>query len=51
MTPMYREPLGADMLRRARRSSRPTSRPPSFADATLAWLERHYRPETTVGGA
>jgi len=50
LTPMYRQPLGppvTDALA-ALAGSLPTS---EFRDATLAWLERHYRPEATVAGA
>ena len=50
LTPMYRQPLGpavADALA-ALAGSLPTS---EFRDATLAWLERHYRPEATVAAA
>ncbi len=44
LTPMYRQPLGEASCRRWRRS-RPDLPPSEFRDATLAWLERHYRPE------
>jgi bacillithiol biosynthesis cysteine-adding enzyme BshC len=50
MAPMYREPLGADITAAlaALRADLPGD---GFADETMAWLERHYRPEYTVGGA
>ena len=50
MAPMYREPLGADILTAlaALKADLPGD---GFADETMAWLERHYRPEYTVGGA
>lgn len=50
LTPMYRQPLGEgvrpalDLLA----AGLPAS---EFRDATLAWLERHYRPEATVAGS
>jgi bacillithiol biosynthesis cysteine-adding enzyme BshC len=50
LTPMYRQPLGdavvpaLEMLA----AGLPVS---EFRDATLAWLERHYRPEATVAGS
>ena len=50
LTPMYRTPLG-DGVRPALEqlaAGLPTS---EFRDATLAWLERHYRPEATVAGS
>lgn len=50
MAPMYREPLGPDILAAlaALKADLPGD---GFADETMAWLERHYRPEYTVGGA
>ena len=50
MTPMYREVLGADIVTAlaALRSDLPGD---GFAEETMAWLERHYRPEATVGSA
>lgn len=50
MAPMYREPLGADITAAlaALKADLPGD---GFADETMAWLERHYRPEYTVGGA
>ena len=50
MAPMYREPLGTDILAAltALRADLPGD---GFAEETMAWLERHYRPEFTVGGA
>ena len=50
MAPMYREPLGADILT-ALATLKADLPGDGFADETLAWLERHYRPEHTVGGA
>jgi bacillithiol biosynthesis cysteine-adding enzyme BshC len=50
LTPMYRTPLGEgvrpalDQLAAGLPSS-------EFRDATLAWLERHYRAEATVAGS
>jgi bacillithiol biosynthesis cysteine-adding enzyme BshC len=54
LTPMYRLPLGEGV--RAALDQLAAGLPASeFRDATLAWLERHYRPDTTVaesyGGA
>ena len=50
LTPMYRQPLGPAVT--DARASLAASLPSSeFRDATLAWLERHYRPEATVAGA
>jgi bacillithiol biosynthesis cysteine-adding enzyme BshC len=50
LTPMYRQPLGPDVVPALEQlaAGLPTS---EFRDATLAWLERHYRPEATVAGA
>ena len=50
MAPMYREPLGPDILTAlaALKADLPGD---GFADETMAWLERHYRPEYSVGGA
>ncbi|MBP2647726.1 MAG: hypothetical protein H6Q77_1350 [Gemmatimonadetes bacterium] len=50
MSPMYREVLGADIatVLGALKGDLPGD---GFADETVAWLERHYRPEATVGGA
>jgi bacillithiol biosynthesis cysteine-adding enzyme BshC len=50
MAPMYREMLGADIVPAlaALRADLPGD---GFADETMAWLERHYRPEHSVGGA
>jgi bacillithiol biosynthesis cysteine-adding enzyme BshC len=50
MAPMYREPLGADIVPAlaALKADLPAD---GFADETMAWLERHYRPEYSVGGA
>src|SRR5258705_341392 len=54
LTPMYRLPLGEGV--RAALDQLAAGLPASeFRDATLAWLERHYRPDATVaesyGGA
>jgi bacillithiol biosynthesis cysteine-adding enzyme BshC len=50
MAPMYRELLGADIIPAlaALKADLPGD---GFADETMAWLERHYRPEYSVGGA
>jgi len=50
LTPMYRQPLRAGRRGRAR----PTrGRPPGFRvpQATLDWLQRHYRAEATVAAS
>jgi len=50
LTPMYRQPLGEgvhtalEMLA----AGLPES---EFRDATLGWIERHYRPDATVAGS
>lgn len=50
LTPMYRTPLGDGV--RAALDQLAAGLPPSeFRDATLAWLERYYRPEATVAGS
>ncbi len=50
LTPMYRLPLGEGV--RAALDQLAAGLPVSeFRDATLAWLERHYRPEATVAGS
>ena len=50
LTPMYRQPLGEAVLPALEQlaADLPTT---EFRDATLAWLERHYRPDSTVAGA
>lgn len=50
MLPMYREPLGADIVSvlEQLRGDLPAD---GFTAETMAWLDRHYRPEATVGGA
>jgi bacillithiol biosynthesis cysteine-adding enzyme BshC len=50
LTPMYRQPLGdgAVAALAALAEGLPTS---EFRDGTLAWLERHYRPDATVAGS
>ncbi len=50
LTPMYRQPLGEGVgpALELLAAGLPTS---EFRDATLAWLERHYRPEATVAGS
>jgi len=50
LTPMYREPLGDGVVGAlaALADGLPTS---EFREATLAWLERHYRPDATVAGS
>ena len=47
---MYRQPLGEGVVPAldTLAAGLPTS---EFRDATLAWLERHYRPEATVAGS
>ncbi|HXE58292.1 MAG TPA: bacillithiol biosynthesis cysteine-adding enzyme BshC [Gemmatimonadales bacterium] len=50
LTPMYREPLGPEVLEALARLE--ASLPPSeFREPTLEWVRRHYRPEETVAGA
>lgn len=50
LTPMYREPLGEEV--RAALAALAEDLPPGESrEATLAWLERSYRPEATVAGA
>jgi len=50
LTPMYRQPLGEGVAPALGQleAGLPAS---EFRDATLAWLERHYRPDATVAGA
>ncbi len=50
LTPMYRTPLGEGVLPALEQlaAGLPVS---EFRDATLAWLERHYRPEATVAAS
>jgi bacillithiol biosynthesis cysteine-adding enzyme BshC len=50
LTPMYRQPLGPGVLPALELlvAGLPVS---EFRDATVAWLERHYRPEATVAGS
>lgn len=50
LTPMYRQPLGEGVAPALEllAAGLPTS---EFRDATLAWLERHYRPDATVAGS
>jgi len=50
LTPMYRQPLGEGVTPALEQlaAGLPAS---EFRDATLAWLERHYRPDATVAGA
>lgn len=50
LTPMYRQPLGAGVVPAlaALANGLPMS---EFRDGTLAWLERHYRPDATVAGS
>jgi bacillithiol synthase len=50
LTPMYRMPLGEGVLPalEALAAGLPDS---EFRDPTLAWLERHYRPDATVAGS
>ena len=50
MAPMYREPLGDDITA-ALATLKGDLPGDAFADETMAWLERHYRPEHSVGGA
>ncbi len=50
LTPMYQLPLGEGVRPAldALAAGLPTS---EFRDATMAWLERHYRPEATVASS
>jgi bacillithiol synthase len=50
LTPMYRQPLGDGVVAALAElaDGLPTS---EFRDGTLAWLERHYRPDATVAGS
>jgi bacillithiol biosynthesis cysteine-adding enzyme BshC len=50
LTPMYRQRLGEGVVvaLEALAAGLPTS---EFRDETLAWLGRHYRPQTTVAAA
>jgi len=50
LTPMYRQVLGEGVTTalQSLAEGMPAS---EFRDATLAWLERHYRPEVTVAAA
>src|SRR5207244_2809908 len=50
LTPMYRQVLGEGVTTalQSLAEGMPAS---EFRDATLAWLERHYRPEATVAAA
>jgi bacillithiol biosynthesis cysteine-adding enzyme BshC len=50
LTPMYREPLGPDVVV-ALDLLRADLEGASGRDDVLAWLERHYRPDATVGEA
>jgi len=50
LTPMYRLPLG-DAIAPALDALGSTLPDTEFRDETLAWLIRHYRPETTVAAA
>ena len=50
LTPMYRLPLG-EGVRPALDQLAAGLPATEFRDATLAWLERHYRPEATVAGS
>jgi len=50
LTPMYREPLGpgvTDALAALERDVPPSD----FRDASLGWIQRHFRPESTVAGS
>jgi bacillithiol biosynthesis cysteine-adding enzyme BshC len=50
LTPMYREPLGpgvTDALAALERALPPSD----FRDATLGWIRRHFRPESTVAAS
>jgi bacillithiol synthase len=50
LTPMYRQPLGAEIEPALELLAE--SLPPSeFRDDTLDWLRRHYRPDNTVAGS
>ena len=50
LTPMYRTPLG-EGVRPALEQLAAGLAPSEFRDDTLAWLERHYRPEATVAAS
>jgi bacillithiol biosynthesis cysteine-adding enzyme BshC len=50
LTPMYRQPLGPSVTPALEALA--AGLPPSeFREATLAWLQRHYRPEATVAAS
>ena len=50
LTPMWRQPLGAEVLEALDRFEQ--SFPPSpEGRSSVEWLRRHYRPEATVAGA
>lgn len=50
LTPMYREPLGDAVLPLRDQLIADLAAGPDH-DAVAGWLERHYRPDATVGGA
>lgn len=50
LTPMYREPLGAE-VDRVLESLAEGLAASEFRDETLSWLRRHYQPNATVAGS
>jgi len=50
LTPMYRQPLGAE-IEQALESLAESLPPSEFRDDALDWLRRHYRPDNTVAGS
>lgn len=50
LTPMYREPLGPEVLAAIERMELELP-PAEFKPEVLAWLRRHYRPEATLAGS
>lgn len=50
LTPMWRQPLGAEVLPALEQFEESFAATPERA-TTIQWLRRHYRPEATVAGA
>jgi bacillithiol biosynthesis cysteine-adding enzyme BshC len=50
LTPLYREPLG-EAVRPLLAALREETNPSEFRDEALAWVDRHYRPESTQAQA